>query len=84
MKHYTYDTVGTCSKHISFDIDETNQTIHNVSFVGGCNGNLQGICNLIEGMEMDKLREKFGGIRCGNKETSCPDQLACAIKLAQQ
>ena len=74
----TYIPKGVCTRQISFDIDDN--TITNVKFVGGCNGNLQGISKLVEGLPADKVIEKLQGIRCGAKSTSCPDQLAQAIK----
>lgn len=77
MKH-TYITSGTCSRQIDFEID--NGVIKNVQFTGGCNGNLQGISRLVEGMEVTHAIAKLEGIQCGFKPTSCPDQLACALK----
>ncbi len=74
----TYKTTGTCSREIHYDVIDGK--VHNVSFVGGCNGNLQGICRLIEGMPTDEVVAKLKGIRCGSKNTSCPDQLATALK----
>lgn len=74
----TYKTSGVCSKKIDFEI--TDGKIHNVSFTGGCHGNLQGIGRLVEGMEVDEVISKLEGIRCGFKNTSCPDQLAKALK----
>ena len=79
MKHHTYYPQGTCSVQIDFDIDE-NGCIHNVSFFGGCTGNLQGIGRLVEGMPAGEVADKLGGVRCGLNETSCPDQLARAIR----
>lgn len=79
---FTYMTKGTCSRKIEFDIDDNK--IHNVSFVGGCNGNLQGICKLVEGQDIDEVVAKIQGIKCGFKNTSCPDQLAQAILEAKQ
>ena len=79
---FTYLTKGTCSRKIEFDIDDNK--IHNVSFVGGCNGNLQGICKLVEGQDIDEVVSKIQGIKCGFKNTSCPDQLAQAIMEAKQ
>lgn len=76
---YTYKTVGTCSKQISFDIDENNK-VHNVSFVGGCNGNLKAISKLIEGMDANKVIAILEGNLCGMRNTSCADQLAKALK----
>ena len=75
---YNYTTTGVCSKKISFDID--NGKVIKVAFVGGCDGNLQGISNLIEGMEINEAIKRLKGIPCGNKSTSCPDQLALALE----
>lgn len=74
----TYKTSGVCSKKIDFEI--TDGRLHNVSFTGGCHGNLQGIGRLVEGMEVDEVISRLEGIRCGFKNTSCPDQLAKALK----
>lgn len=79
MKHHTYFTEGTCSAMIEFDIADDG-TLHNVSFLGGCNGNLQGIGKLVEGMDVKAVVHRLQGIRCGFKETSCPDQLTRAIR----
>lgn len=73
-----YKTKGTCSREINFEI--TDGTLHNVSFVGGCNGNLQGICSLVEGMEIHNVISKLENINCNGRGTSCPDQLTKAIK----
>ena len=81
MIHRTYKTHGTCSRAIDFDIDE-NGCIHNISFVGGCNGNLKGIGRLCEGMKAEDVAARIEGTKCGFKNTSCPDQLAKAIKEA--
>lgn len=81
MKHYSYKTVGTCSERVDFDVDDNN-LIHNVSFLGGCNGNLQGIGRLVEGMPVNDVIERLRGIRCGANFTSCPDQLAHALENA--
>lgn len=78
----TYKTKGVCSQLINFDI--VNGKLTNVSFVGGCNGNLQGIGRLVEGMEVKEAIQRLEGIRCGFKNTSCPDQLAQALKEAIQ
>ena len=75
--HYEYKTKGTCSQYIHFDI--TDGKIYNVRFVGGCNGNLQGISNLVEGMDANEVVNRIKNIHCGSKTTSCPDQLATAI-----
>lgn len=75
---YTYKTKGTCSSKIDFDI--SNNKLTNVKFTGGCNGNLQGISKLVEGMDVNEVIKKLKGIKCGYKSTSCPDQLASAIE----
>ncbi len=77
---YSYKTKGTCSSNIEFDIDDG--VLKNVKFYGGCNGNLQGISSLVEGMKAEDVMKKCKGIRCGFKNTSCPDQLASAIEKA--
>lgn len=77
-----YKTKGVCSKEISFDL--VDGKVHNVSFVGGCNGNLKGICSLIEGQDAKDVIDRLEGIQCGFKSTSCPDQLAQALKSALQ
>lgn len=76
-----YKTKGTCSQLISFDL--VDGKVHNVQFLGGCNGNLKGIGALVEGMDVDQVIERVEGIRCGMKSTSCPDQLAQALKAAK-
>ena len=78
MMLYEYETKGTCSRTIFFDVE--NGTLHNVQFVGGCNGNLKGIGALVEGMKVEDVIDRVEGIRCGMKSTSCPDQLAKALK----
>lgn len=77
---YTYQTKGTCSRSISFDFD--GNTVKNVKFVGGCNGNLQGVAKLVEGLTADEIEQKLSGINCNGKGTSCPDQLAKAVREA--
>lgn len=77
---YEYKTSGTCSQRILFDIE--NGVVKNVQFLGGCNGNLQGICKLVEGMDVNEVIHRLDGIHCGAKMTSCPDQLARALKEA--
>ncbi len=79
---YTYRTQGTCSSQITFDLD--GDVVSNVKYYGGCNGNLQGISKLVEGMTVDEIEKKLGGIRCGFKSTSCPDQLAKAVRKAYE
>ncbi len=75
-----YQPKGVCSKEINFEIED--HKVRNVSFVGGCNGNLQGIGRLIEGMDVNDAISRIEGIHCGFKATSCPDQLAKALKEA--
>ena len=79
--NHEYKTKGTCSQRILFDLEDNKVT--NVQFIGGCHGNLQGIAALVEGMNADEIIEKLSGIRCGFKSTSCPDQLAAAIRQAK-
>ena len=74
----TYKTKGTCST--ANDIEINYGIIESVQFTGGCNGNLKGICALVKGMRVEDAIEKLEGIRCGMKPTSCPDQLAQALK----
>ena len=80
MKHIQYPTQGTCSVLIDVTADD-NDIIQQVSFLGGCDGNLQGISRLVEGMEVEEVIRRLEGVRCGRKATSCPDQLAQALKL---
>jgi uncharacterized protein (TIGR03905 family) len=75
--HYQYQTSGTCSRLIDFDV--VDGKVKNVIFTGGCNGNLQGIGKLVEGMPVSDVVERLKGINCNGKGTSCPDQLACAL-----
>lgn len=79
---YTYDPQDTCSQAIEFEI--IDGSIHNVQFYGGCSGNTQGIGCLIEGMRAEEVVQRLEGIRCGYKSTSCPDQLAKAIRQAME
>lgn len=74
---HTYNTHGTCSRQILYDID--NGTVKNVKFIGGCNGNLQGIAKLVEGRKLEEVINLLQGIQCRNN-TSCPDQLSKALK----
>ena len=74
---FTYSTKGTCSRMITFDVDAENR-IHNVRFMNGCSGNLQGIARLVEGKTLDEIQATLTGIKCRNN-TSCPDQLSKAI-----
>ena len=78
---YNYETQGTCSKKISFDLDEQGR-LHNVNFMGGCNGNLKAIGKLVEGMPAEDVIRLLQGNTCGPRATSCADQLAKAIEEA--
>ena len=78
-KHVQYQTQGTCSQLIDVTADE-NDVIQQVFFLGGCNGNLQGISQLVRGQKIDDVISKIRGIRCGDKNTSCPDQLSRALE----
>lgn len=75
---YEYKTKGTCSQRILFEIEDNK--LHNVQYIGGCNGNLKGIGSLVEGMDIDEVIARLEGTTCGFKPTSCPDQLAKALK----
>ena len=79
---YTYKTRGVCSQMISFEVNDNK--LSNVQFFGGCNGNLKGIGALVEGMEIDDVITRIEGIKCGMKSTSCPDQLAQALKQVKE
>ena len=82
MQHI-YNTQGTCSRQIIIDIDD-NGIIEQVTFVGGCNGNTKGIGSLVKGMKIDDVITKLQGIQCGFRPTSCPDQLAIALKQIKE
>ena len=79
---FTYKTKGTCSQMITFDVNDNIVT--NVQFFGGCNGNLKGIAKLVEGMNIDEVIARIEGVKCGMKSTSCPDQLAQALKASKE
>ena len=78
--HYEHTNKGTCSRSILFDIEDGK--LKNVQYIGGCNGNLKGIGSLVEGMDVQEAISRLEGITCGPKATSCPDQLAKALKKA--
>ena len=80
MFHYDYKTQNTCSQLISMDLD--GNVVHNISFMGGCNGNLKAIPILVEGWTVDEIAQKLTGITCGRRPTSCGDQLAHAVREA--
>ena len=79
---YQYTTQGVCSKSILFDVEDNK--VKNVSYIGGCNGNLKGIGSLVEGMDIDDVISRLEGTTCGAKKTSCPDQLAKALKAYKE
>ena len=79
---YTYKTKGTCSQLISMDIE--GNVVKNVSFVGGCNGNLKAIPILVDGLTVEEIEGKLSGVHCGNRQTSCADQLAKAVREAYE
>lgn len=74
---FSYKTKGVCSSTINLEI--VDNVIQSVEFIGGCNGNLQGIGHLVQGMKVDDVIEKLNGIHCGKRSTSCPDQLSLAL-----
>ena len=80
MTTYTYYPKGTCSKQMEVDLEDG--VIKDVRVLGGCNGNLQGISRLLVGMPVQQAIERMEGVRCGRKLTSCPDQLAKALRQA--
>ena len=75
---YKYETKGTCSRLIEFTVEDG--ILKDVVYTGGCNGNLQGIAHLVQGMPVDEVIERLDGIKCGSKSSSCPAQLAEALK----
>ena len=81
VKKLTYKTQGTCSSHIEIEVEDG--VIKEVFYWGGCNGNLQGISRLVKGMKVDDVIAKLEGVRCGNRATSCPDQLCKALRQMQ-
>ena len=78
MEHFTYQTKGVCSRSIDITLD--NDIIVEILYYGGCAGNTQGVAALIKGMKIEEAIERLSGIRCGFKSTSCPDQLATALR----
>ena len=81
METISYNPKGVCSKHMEIDVEDG--VIQEVRVLGGCNGNLQGICSLLKGMTVDEAVARMEGIHCGMKSTSCPDQLAQALKTGK-
>lgn len=84
MKEFTYIPKGVCSRQITIEYDEDTKTLGDVSFIGGCNGNLKGIGALIKGMKIDDVIDRLEGTDCRGRGTSCPDQLAEALKSILQ
>ena len=80
--HYTFYPQGVCSRKIELDIE--NGRVHNIHYLGGCNGNLQAIPKLVEGLTVEQVEEKIGGISCNGRPTSCGDQLAKACREAYE
>ena len=79
MKQYTYTTKGTCSRAIEITVNDES-IIESVKFIGGCCGNTQGVAALVKGMSVEEAISRLSGIKCGPRPTSCPDQLATALK----
>ncbi len=77
---YSYETETVCAKVINFDLD--GDVVSNVEFVGGCNGNLKAISKLVDGLKVEDIKEKCQGLTCGNRDTSCTDQLTKALTEA--
>ena len=75
-----YPVKGVCSRLVKFDLRDDR--VYNVEFLGGCNGNLKGIAKLVEGMDAKEAISRLKGTTCGFKNTSCPDQFACALERA--
>ena len=78
---YVYRPQGTCSTNIELNVEDG--VVKEVAFWGGCNGNLQGISAIVRGKTVEEVEKAFSGIKCGFKNTSCPDQLVCALKEAK-
>lgn len=81
-KHIEYKTHGTCSRAVIIDVEDG--VITDCRFVGGCSGNTQGVAALVKGMSVEEAINRLGGIKCGMKNTSCPDQLAKALASVQE
>ena len=82
MAKVEYAPQGVCARLMKFEVEDGK--LHNLRVLGGCNGNLQGICSLIRGMKVEDVVERLKGIRCGAKPTSCPDQLATALEQMKE
>ena len=81
--HYTFYPKGVCSSQIGLDVDEAGR-VHNIAYIGGCNGNLKALSALAEGLTVDEVVQRLDGITCGYKGTSCSDQLARNLKALNQ
>lgn len=79
-----YSTHGTCSKMILIDVDDSSKVINDVQFIGGCPGNTIGLSTMVKGQKAEDVIKKLEGIKCGMKPTSCPDQLAHALRQSLQ
>lgn len=77
---YTYKPSGVCAREIQVELE--GETVKHITFVGGCNGNLQGVSRLVEGMDVHETIRRLRGLQCGDKSTSCPDQLSRALLQA--
>ncbi len=82
MKEYVYEPEGVCPMQITFDID--GNVIHNIQFMGGCNGNLKALSKILDGWTVEQIEEKLSGNTCGRRPTSCADQLAKAVRAAYE
>ena len=82
MEKFSYQPKGVCARQMNFEIE--NNQIQNVEVIGGCQGNLKGICNILKNKSLDEVISAFYGVQCGMKGTSCPDQIACALKKFKQ
>ena len=80
--HYEFKTKNVRAQHISFDIE--GNVVRDIEFHGGCNGNLKAIAKLLEGSTVENIEEKLAGNTCGNRPTSCADQLAIAVRKAYE
>ena len=81
MKEFNFPNSGTCSKQTNFVLND-DHTIESMEVIGGCNGNLKGICSIVRGMKAEQVIERFEGVKCGFRNTSCPDQIAKNLKKA--
>ncbi len=82
MKTFTYTPSGVCSRQIEIAVE--GDVVASVRYIGGCSGNTQGVAALVKGMKIDEAISRLEGIRCGGKPTSCPDQLARALRMIKE